>query len=310
VTPANPERQRGGRADPLAAARGSPAALASSHTYCRRLARRAASSFPLAFRLLPRAERDATTALYAFCRATDDLADSPGDSAAKRAALGDWRARLDAALRGVYTHRLHAALHHAVRTFGVSPGYLHDVIDGVETDQGPVAFGTFAELYRYCYRVASAVGLACVPIWGLRPGADPEAAKGSAEAAGVAFQLTNILRDLGEDRSRGRVYLPQDELERFGSPPEAWRAGDPAFRELMRFQVSRARGYYDRGEPLAGLLSPAGRAVFRVMAGVYRRLLDEIERRDFDVFARRVRVGRLTKLRLFLSAWPVKWGWV
>jgi len=150
--------------------------------------------------------------------------------------------------------------------------------------------------------------LACAPVWGLRPGADPEAAKGPAEAAGVAFQLTNILRDLGEDRSRGRVYLPHDELERFGCPPGAWRAGDPAFRELMRFQVGRARAYYDRGEPLAGLLSPAGRAVFRVMAGVYRRLLDEIERRDFDVFARRVRVGRLTKARLLLSAWPAKWG--
>jgi 15-cis-phytoene synthase len=247
------------------------------------------------------------TALYAFCRATDDLADEPG---ARREALQHWRTRLDDALRGEYSHRIHAALHHAVRTFGIPAEYLHDVIDGVETDLGPVAFGTFAELHRYCYRVASAVGLACVPVWGLRPGVDVEQAKGPAEAAGVAFQLTNILRDLGEDRARGRVYLPRDELERFGCPPESWRPDDPAFRELMRFQVGRAREYYAKGEALDGLLSANGRAVFRVMAGVYRRLLDEIERRDFDVFARRVRVGRLAKARLLLWAWPAKWGLV
>ena len=238
------------------------------------------------------------------------LTNGPGDPAARRAALRDWRARLDAALRGDYSHRLHAALDHAVRTFGIPPGYLHDVIDGVETDLGPVAFGTFAELGRYCYRVASAVGLACLPVWGLRPGASADEARGPAEAAGVAFQLTNILRDLGEDLARGRIYLPRDEWERFGCPPDSWRAGGPAFRELMQFQVARARGYYDRGEPLAGLLSADGRAVFRAMAGLYRRLLDEIERRDFNVFARRVRVGRLAKLRLLLSAWPAKWGWV
>jgi phytoene synthase len=285
---------------------GSPlTAHRSSLSYCRRLTRRAHSSFPLAFRVLPRAKRDATTALYAFFRATDDLADEPG---ARPEVLRGWRARLDDALGGVYTHRLHAALHHAVRAFGVPAEHLHDVIDGVETDLGPVAFETFAELHRYCYRVASAVGLACVPVWGLRPGVDLGQAKGPAEAAGVAFQLTNILRDLGEDRTRGRVYLPRDELERFGCPPESWRPDNPAFRELMRFQVGRAREHYAKGEPLSGLLSADGRAVFRVMAGVYRRLLDAIERRGYDVFARRVRVGRLTKARLLLAAWPAKWG--
>jgi phytoene synthase len=279
----------------------------SSFRYCQRLTRRANSSFPLAFRVLSPSKRDATTALYAFCRATDDLADEPGGG---RDALRDWRARLDDALGGVFTHRLHAALHHTVRTFGVPAAYLHDVIDGVESDLGPVAFGTFAELHRYCYRVASAVGLACVPVWGLRPGVDAERAKVPAEAAGVAFQLTNILRDLGEDRVRGRVYLPRDELERFGCPPESWRPDAPTFRELMRFQVGRAREYYARGDALGGLLSPEGRAVFRVMAGVYRRLLDEIERRGYDVFTRRVRVGKLTRAQLLLSAWPAKWGLV
>jgi phytoene synthase len=281
----------------------------SSLSYCRRLTRRAHSSFPLAFRVLPPAKRDATTALYAFCRATDDLADEPGDPAAKRAALTRWRSRLRDALRhGTYTHRLHAALHDAVRRYEVPPDYLEAVLDGVETDVGPVGFASFDELYPYCYRVASAVGVACVYIWGVRDRDDLGPAIDRATHTGIAFQLTNILRDLSEDRARGRVYLPRDELERFGCPPESWRADDPAFRELMRFQLGRARQYYAKGEPLDGLLSADGRAVFRMMAGVYRRLLDEIERRGYDVFSRRVRVSHLTKARLLLSAWPTKWG--
>jgi 15-cis-phytoene synthase len=277
----------------------------SSLAYCYRLTRRARSSFPLAFRLLPRAKRDATTALYAFLRVTDDLADEPGDTSAKRAALAAWRGRFDAALAGTFTHRVHAALADAVKTFTVPPQYLHDVLDGVESDLEPAPFAAFADLDAYCYRVASAVGLACVQIWGGGGGTAAPAA-----AAGVAFQLTNILRDLGEDLSRGRVYLPQDELARFGCPPETWRERGPAFREMMRFQVRRAREYYDQARPLGALLSSEGRAVFNMMAGVYRRLLDEIERRDYDVFTARVRVGRLTKTRLFLSAWPTKWGLV
>lgn len=275
----------------------------SSLAYCYRLTRRARSSFPLAFRLLPRPKRDATTALYAFLRVTDDLADEPGDPAAKRAALAAWRTRLDEALNGVFTHRVHAALADAVRTFAIPPRYLHDVLDGVESDLEPTTYATFADLDAYCYRVASAVGLACIHVWG---GGEVAA----AEAAGIAFQLTNILRDLGEDLARGRVYLPQDELVRFGCPTETWRDRGPAFRELMGFQVRRAREYYEQARPLDALLSPEGRAVFRMMAGVYRRLLDEIERRDYDVFTMRVRVGRLAKLRLMGGAWAVRWGLV
>jgi phytoene synthase len=286
-------------------------ACRASLAHCRRLARRAGSSFPLAFRVLPPAKRDAMTALYAFLRVTDDLADEPGDPAAKRAALSHWRAGLDAALsRGVYSHPVHAALHHAVETFAIPPRHLYDVMDGVADDLEPVAFENFAALYPYCYRVASAVGLACVPVWGLRDGVTSAEAHEPAEATGIAFQLTNILRDLGEDLARGRVYLPRDELQRFGCPPESWRdpAARPAFRELMRFQTARARDYYDRGRPLEALLTPEGRAVFGLMAGLYRRLLGEIERRDFDVFTRRVRLSRLTKLRHLLAAWPVKWS--
>src|SRR5204863_8276980 len=153
-------------------------------------------------------------------------------------------------------------------------------------DVGSVRMATFAELYPYCYRVASAVGLACVRIWGTRPGVSHDDTDPPAEAAGIAFQLTNILRDLGEDYARDRVYLPADELVRFECPPERWR--DPAyadrFRDLMRFQVARARDYYRKGSALVPLLSRDGRAIFHVMSGAYSRLLDEIERADYDVF--------------------------
>jgi len=284
----------------------------TSFAYCRHLTRAARSSFPLAFRLLPPHKRRAMDALYAFSRVTDDLADAPGELAAKREALLRWRAALADALAGRYSHPIHPALHNTARRFAVPPDYLYAIIDGVETDLEPVRFATFADLYPYCYRVASAVGLACVRVWGLRPGVSFAEVDPPAEAAGIAFQLTNILRDLGEDAARGRVYLPADELKRFGCEPETWSVPGSAapFREMIRFQVERARDYYRRAEPLDRLLSADGRAIFRVMAGTYRALLEAIERRGYDVFTARVRVPRWRKGLLFLSAWPVKWGLV
>ena len=272
----------------------------SSFAACGRITRAANSSFPLAFRLLPRAKRRAMDALYAFMRVTDDLADEPGEPAAKRLQLAAWRDSLDAALAGKYSHAVFPALAHTVRVFGIPPQYLRDVIDGVESDIEPVRFASFAELYPYCYRVASAVGLACVRVWGVRGSFDDALAP--AEAAGIAFQLTNILRDLGEDHARGRVYLPTAEC-----PPEAWRT--PAFPELMRFQVERARHYYRLSEPLAKILTPDGAAIFGVMSNTYRALLDEIEARGYDVFTARVRVPRRRKALVLARGWLTKWGW-
>jgi phytoene synthase len=283
-----------------------------SYAACRQIVRAAHSSFPLAFRLLPPAKRRAMDALYAFMRVTDDLADEPGDPAAKRAALAGWKAALLAALDGHYSHPIHPALHDTVRRYAIPPGYLLATIDGVETDLEPVRFATREELWAYCYRVASVVGLACVRIWGLRPGATWEGADGPAADAGIAFQLTNILRDLGEDLGRGRVYLPAEDCERFGCPPETWRdpAGADRFRALMRFEADRAHAFYRTGDRLVPLLSADGRAIFRVMSGLYRRLLVEVERADFAVFDRRVRVPTWRKGAVLLGAWPAKWGWL
>jgi phytoene synthase len=283
------------------------AALRRSYTYCEQLARREAGNFYHAFRVLPTRQRRAMCALYAFLRVADDLSDGPGEPSAKRLSLADWRRGLEQSLQGEYLHPLHAAFHDTVRTYHIPREYLEAVLDGVEMDLAPVSYATFDDLRLYCYRVASAVGLACIHIWGFTQ----ERAKVYAEHAGLAFQLTNILRDLGEDAARGRVYLPRDELAQFDYDEERLRGGvrDERFRALMRFQVERARHYYDAAGPLVPLLLPAGRAVFLVMSRTYRGLLDAIERRDYDVFSSRVRLSAWRKLLLVLRMLPVRWGW-
>ncbi len=281
--------------------------LAQSYAYCERLARREAGNFYHAFRILPRDQRRAMCAVYAFLRIADDLSDGSGPAPERRAALEAWRRQLGDALAGTYAHPVHPALHHAVVSFGIPPRHLEDVLDGVAMDLDTDRYATFADLHRYCYRVASAVGLACIHVWGFA-GADAPA---RAEDAGIAFQLTNILRDLGEDASRGRVYLPGEDLERFGYG--AWELArgvrDDRFRELMRFEVGRAQAYYESAAPLVGLLRPAGRAVFLAMLRTYRGLLDAIVRRDYDVFSGRVRVSGCYKLWQALRVLPVRWGW-
>jgi 15-cis-phytoene synthase len=284
-----------------------PPGRAASYAWCERLARAQAGNFYHAFRLLPADQRRAMCALYAFLRIADDLADGPGGRDEKARALEGWRRQLHGALEGDYRHPVHPALHHTVARYGVPREYLDDVLDGVEMDLRIDRYDTFADLYRYCYRVASAVGLACVHVWGFTD----DRAKPLAEAAGVALQLTNILRDLGEDAGRGRVYLPREDLERFGYPAEslARRVRDDRFRALMRFEAERARGYYEAAAPLTGLLRPPGRAVFQVMLRTYRGLLGVIVRRDYDVFSRRARLSRLHKLWLTARALPLCWDW-
>jgi phytoene synthase len=282
--------------------------LARSYAYCERLARREAGNFYHAFRVLPRPQRRAMCALYAFMRVTDDTTDGPGLVSEKQSALACWREQLDQALLGDYVHPLYPALHDTVQRYAIPRAYLDAVLDGVEMDLFKTSYETFAELYRYCYRVASAVGLACIHVWGFE---DPKAID-YAESAGIALQLTNILRDLGEDAARGRIYLPKEELKRFNYSPAQLHGGvrNEDFRRLMDFQVQRARHYYAGARPLSGLLSPAGRAVFQVMAGTYESLLNAIEKSDYDVFSKRIGLSRWRKLGLVMQAMPARLGWV
>jgi phytoene synthase len=278
-----------------------------SYAYCERLARREAGNFYHAFRILSRPQRRAMCALYSFLRVTDDLTDGAESAATKQVHLSSWRDQLNLALAGRYSHPLHPAFHHAVRTYAIPREYLDAVLDGVGMDLTERVYASFSDLYAYCYRVASVVGLACIHIWGFTS----EQAKVPAVQAGIAFQLTNILRDLAEDAARDRVYLPREDLERFGYSVEQLRRQerDDRFRALMKFQVERARGYYDAAMPLTHYLTPPGRAVYQVMLRTYRGLLDVIEQRDYDVYTRRVSLGAWHKLGLALQALPVRWGW-
>jgi 15-cis-phytoene synthase len=284
------------------------ATLARSYRYCEGVARREAGNFYPAFLLLPSAQRKAMCALYTFMRIADDLSDEPMPTADKRRRLVEWRGGLRLALSGRCQHPAHAALAHTVEKYAIPTAYLEAVIDGVEMDLEPVAYRTFAELRNYCYHVASVVGLSCIHIWGF----EGREALRCAEDAGIAFQLTNILRDLAEDAARGRVYLPQEDLERFGYDPTRLHQGvrDAAFRELMRFEVQRARAYYDSGWRLVPRLAPSGQAVYLMMARTYRGLLDEIEKRDYDVFRGRVRVPKWKKALFALTALPARFGWM
>jgi phytoene synthase len=269
-----------------------------SYRYCRRVARSRAKNFYYSFVLLSRPQRDAMCAMYAFMRYCDDLSDEPG---ATRAAIERWRADLDQALAGRFSgHPVWPAFHHAVRRFGIPPEYFREMIDGVASDLEPRRIETFDQLHRYCYQVASVVGLTTVHIFGF----DSPAALPLAEKCGVAFQLTNILRDIREDAGLGRVYLPAEDLRRFGVPEEDLRAGNrsPAFVELMRFEAARARACYDESRPLLELVSPHSRPSLWALIEIYSRLLERIERSGYDVFARRIRLPAREKAAIVLRA--------
>jgi phytoene synthase len=281
--------------------------LAESYAYCEKLAKREAGNFYHAFRVLAAPERRAMCALYAFMRVADDLSDEPGPVESKRAALADFRRQFHACLAESFERPFHAALQHTMATYCIPPEYPLAVLDGVEMDLTTARYATFQELYRYCYRVASAVGLCCIHIWGFQ---DSKALL-LAEKAGIAFQLTNILRDLAEDADRGRVYLPGEDLERFAYNEVLLAQGlrNESFQGLMKFEANRARKFYDESEALERLLPAPGKAVFQVMFRTYRGLLDKIVARDYDVFSERIRLSRWRKMQLVLQALPTRFGW-
>lgn len=245
-------------------------------------------------------------ALYAFMRIADDLSDETGEIAEKRLNLQLWRAGLQDALNGNYSHAIHPALHNIIEKYRIPEKYFLAAIDGVESDLTFTPFTTFAELRNYCYHVASVVGLCCIHIWGF----SDDRALQFAEDAGIAFQLTNILRDLPEDAERGRVYLPKEDFVRFNYDPAQLNSAvlNDNYRQLVRFQVERARQYYQQSWDLIPLLKPAGRAVFITMAKTYRAILEKIEARNYDVFSERIGLSSWRKLSFALSAIPVRLG--
>lgn len=273
----------------------SHAPLDASVRHCCALARRSRTQFYLTFFSLPRPLFRDMCVLYAFMRHTDDLGDEPNLPPATRLAqLTQWRGRLITALDGYpVDDPILPAVADLVRRHSIPHELLYDVITGVESDLTPHGFDTFDQLERYCYRVAGTVGLCCIRIWEYF---DPRAER-AAVACGTAFQLTNILRDICEDLHNGRCYLPQEDLDRFHVTRDMLLHGghDPAYQSLMQFEANRAREYFHQAEPLLEWLSPEGKRVQRGMLRTYGGLLDEIERRKFDVQHGRVRIPRRLK---------------
>jgi len=273
-------------------------AIDQSYEYCRRVARSRAKNFYYSFVLLSGQQRKAMCAIYAFMRYCDDLSDEPG---ASQAALNRWRTELEDALEGRFSdHPVWPAFHHTVRRFGIPHQYFREMIEGVASDLGPRCFETFDQLYHYCYQVASVVGLTIIHIFGF----DTPSAPPLAEKCGVAFQLTNILRDIREDAERGRIYLPAEDLRRFGVTAQDLLSGNrsPAFLELMQFEAARARAYYDESQELLELIHPRSRPSLWALISIYSRLLDRIERTNYDVFRRRVHLSAVEKSWIIVRA--------
>ena len=269
---------------------------AKSYALCRKLAKRSASNFYFSFRMLPKQQRQSMCALYVFLRRTDDIGDGDEPLEEKRTALAAWRGSLERALRYEFDDDILPALADTVTRYQIPHEYLLVVIDGVEMDLGECRYETFADLEQYCYRVATVVGLCCMHVWGFHG----EGAHRPAHACGLAFQLTNILRDLKEDALRGRVYLPRGDLDKFGCSADDLRHGvfDERFKELMRFEIHRVEQFYDSAAELHTWLEPRGRKMLGAMMATYRALLAEIERRDGDVFSRPVTLSRWRKARI------------
>ena len=269
--------------------------------YCQEKAAKSGSSFYYSFLFLPPDRRRAITALYAFCREVDDAVDEPSDAAIARARLAWWRDEVARLFHGTPQHPVSQALAAAVRDFGVTEAGLSEILDGMEMDLAQTRYLDYAALRVYCHRVAGVVGTLAAGIFGA---SDPRTYE-YAERLGLAFQLTNIIRDVGEDARKNRIYLPMDEMQRFGvTAADVLGARETeGFRRLMDFQSARARGCYD--EALA--LLPAGdRRAQRpglVMAAIYRALLDEIARDGYRVLRERVALTPIRKLWIAWRTW-------
>ena len=262
--------------------------------YCAQKAAQSGSSFYYSFRLLPPPRRAAITALYAYCREVDDVVDEVSDPNVARVKLAWWRTEVDAIFTGKPQHPVALALVKAVERYGITRENLLTVIDGMQMDLDKVRYVDFTELETYCDRVAGVVGLMSAAIFGY----EDRSTLGYARKLGVAFQLTNIIRDVGEDARRGRVYLPQDDLARFGVPPSDVLRGhaSPAFVELMRFETERARAWYDAAFAALPARDRHAQRAGIAMAAIYRTLLDEIAHDGYRVLDRRIALTPLRKL--------------
>lgn len=299
--------------------------VAGSFRHCRELTRKTARNFWFSFLTLPRAKRDAMCAIYAWMRHLDDLADDAPSPQAARDALNEWRRQTHEALaaRGMkfqvsklpstsaladtaisnqqsaIANSLWPAFAETVGSHNIPPAHFDEIVEGALMDQELTRYATFDELYRYCYRVASVVGLVSLRVLGYQR----SAAEKPGEWLGIAFQLTNILRDVREDAARGRIYLPLDELARHGVPESdllegRWSPGLHAF--LLEFG-DRAEEYYVKARPVFDLVRPDARPTLLIMEEIYHGILHRIRAMDYRVLDARARVSTPRKLWIVLK---------
>jgi 15-cis-phytoene synthase len=276
--------------------------LEGAYRDCERITRRAAANFFYGIRLLPRPKRQAMSAVYAFARRVDDAGDGPLPAAAKLAALDaerEWLARLeDRTLNGTSDPVL-IALSDSRDRFALPVDALGSLVDGVELDVRGMRYETFDDLVVYCRHVAGSIGRLCLAIFDESNGngnGDANGASGLADDLGVAMQLTNILRDVREDRDRGRVYLPAEDMRRFECP-ELRAASPAALAELVRFEAARTRRWFDRGLDLVELLDSRSASCVLAMTGIYRCILERIAEDP----------GQVLRRRISLPAWEKAW---
>jgi phytoene synthase len=255
--------------------------------------------------MLPSAKRDALCALYAFMRLVDDVSDTAGGEADKQRGLATWRAALDTAVSGdVSGHPILPAFADTIRRFQIPSRYFHDLISGAEMDLTIGEYPTFDRLCEYCYRVAGTVGLACLYVFGF----DDPHAPDLAEKLGIAFQLTNILRDVPKDYEMGRIYLPHEDLVQFGVLPQELANGPLTIelRDMLAFETARAWNFYRGGAELIPLVHSDARAALWALTRIYSSLLRTIEVRGYDIFSERVRLTTPEKAGILLRA---RLGW-
>ena len=281
----------------------SAAAIRASYRYCEAIAKERAKNFYYSFLLLEKPKRDAMCAVYAFMRHCDDLSDDPdarlsGDAERN---ISIWRVELDRALNGhAADDPLWPAFCDTVHRYGIPHRFFHEMIDGVMSDIHPQQMATYEDLYEYCYKVASVVGLTIIHIFGF----NSLRALLLAEKCGIAFQITNILRDVREDAEMDRVYLPAEDLKRFGVTVEQLKTGaeNSRFRHLMKFEASRARACYRESAELLPLIDRRSRRSLWALRAIYQLLLWKIEREKFAVLSKRINVSKPVKVTLLLAA--------
>lgn len=274
-------------------------ALPEAYLHCEQITRTNSRTFYLASGLLPEGKREAVRALYAFCRVTDNIVDT-GNAATKGAELSDWAARVSLA-HPPADDLVAVAWAHARARYHIPAGYARQLIDGVARDLVQNRYQTFSELAEYAYGVASTVGLMAMHIIGFQG----EDALPYAVKLGVALQVTNVLRDIGEDWRAGRLYLPAEELAEFGLTEADIAAGrvDDRWRRFMQFQIARNRQLYAESMPGIALLNRDGRFAIAAAASLYEAILTKIERNDYDVFSQRASVSTLGKVRRLPGIW-------